>query len=157
MNIIEVRAFIKVYVYYWIWIKNFVIIAQFIYVLFKKSKAFVWENSQIQMMKTFKLVLTIVSALKIINYIKDTDKVICAINVSKENWEDNLMQVKQEEKKQHVIHYKNKIWSDVKKHYDMRKQECKNVLKMLKKCCNYLYKIYFVLKLNANILIAQLN
>ena len=157
MNIIEAKVFIEVCMYYWIWIKNFIIITQLIYVLFKKSKAFIWEDSQIQMIKTLKLILTTASALKIIDYTENMSEVICTINVSREDWKDNLMQVKQEEKKWHVIHYKNKIWSDVKKHYDVRKQEYKNVLKMLKKCCDYFYEIYFVLKLDANILIIQLN
>ena len=44
-NIIEARAFIRVCMYYQIWIKNFVIIAQLIYILFKKNKAFIWKNS----------------------------------------------------------------------------------------------------------------
>ena len=39
----------------------------------------------------------------------------------------------------------------------MKKQEYKNVLKMLKKYCEYFYRIHFVLELDANILIAQLN
>ena len=41
MNITEARVFIEVCMYYWIWIKNFIIIVQLIYVLFKKSKAFI--------------------------------------------------------------------------------------------------------------------
>ena len=143
--------------YYQIWIKNFIIITQFIYILFKKSKAFIWKNLQIQVIKILKLVLTIVSALKIINYTENADEIICAIDINEENWEDNLMQVKQEEKRWHVIYYESKIWSDVEKCYNVRKQEYKNVLKMLKKCCDYLYRIYFVLKLDANILIIQLN
>ena len=93
MNITEARVFIEVCMYYWIWIKNFVIIAQLIYILFKKNKVFVWENSQIQIMKTFKLILTTISALKIIDYIEDIDKIICTVNVSEENWENNLMQI----------------------------------------------------------------
>ena len=85
-------------------------------------------------MKTLKLILIIVSALKIINYIENMSKVIYAVNTSKENWENNFMQVKWNEKRWHIIHYKNKIWSDVKKHYDMRKWKYKNILKILKKC-----------------------
>ena len=50
------------------------------------------------MMKTFKLILTTASAFKIINYSENTDEVICAVDVSKENWEDNFMQEKQEKK-----------------------------------------------------------
>ena len=51
------------------------------------------------MMKTLKLVLIIASALKFIDYIKDTDKVIYTVNISEEDWRDNLIQVKQDEKR----------------------------------------------------------
>ena len=108
-------------------------------------------------MKILKLILITASALKIINYIEDMSEVICMIDASREEWEDNLMQVEWDEKKWYVVHYKSEIWSDVEKHYNARKWECKNILKMLKKCCNYLYKIHFILEFNANILIAQLN
>ena len=94
MNIIKARVFIEVCMYYQIWIKDFVIITQLIYILFRKSKAFVWEDSQIQAMKTLKLVLTTASALKFIDYTEDADKIICTVNVNEEDWEDNLMQVK---------------------------------------------------------------
>ena len=60
-------------------------------------------------MKTFKLVLTIVSALKIIDYIENADKVICAVDVSEKDWENNLMQVEWKEKRWHDICYENKI------------------------------------------------
>ena len=72
-------------------------------------------------MKMFKLILTIVFAFKIIDYIENTDKIICTVDISKKNWENNLMQVEWEEKKWHVICYENKIWSDIKKCYNMRK------------------------------------
>ena len=101
--------------------QNFIVIIQLIYILFKKSKVFVWENSQIQVMKIFKLILTTASALKIINYIKNANEIICTININEKNWKNNLIQVKQNKKKWHVIHYKNKIWLNVKKYYDARK------------------------------------
>ena len=41
--------------------------------------------------------------------------------------------------------------------YDAEKRECWNVLLMLKKLWYWLYEIHFVLKINVNILIAQLN
>ena len=50
-------------------------------------------------MKTLKLVLTTASALKFIDYIEDADKVICTVNISREDWENNLIQVEQDEKR----------------------------------------------------------
>ena len=47
-DIITVRAFIGVYVYFKIWIEYFVLIAIPIYVLFKKGVEFRWEQSQIE-------------------------------------------------------------------------------------------------------------
>ena len=82
------------------------------------------------------------------------------LNISfmrKDSYQYNLYVIKSEKKRWYVIYYENKIWSDVEKYYNMRKQEYKNVLKMLKKCCKYFYKIHFILEFNANILIAQLN
>src|SRR6266487_3883028 len=56
-----------------------------------------------------------------------------------------------------AIRYESGIWSDVEKRYDAGKRECRGVLKMLKKCRGYLYGIHFVLELDANTLVAQLN
>ena len=62
--------------------------------LFKKEKMFIWKNSQIQIMKILKLILIIISAFKILDYDEDADEIICTVDVSKENWEENLMQMK---------------------------------------------------------------
>ena len=40
-NITEIRIFIEIYIYYWIWIENFVIVAQSIFVFFKKNQTFI--------------------------------------------------------------------------------------------------------------------
>ena len=77
--------------------------------LFKKDKAFIWEDLQIQVMKILKLILTTASALKIINYIEDVSEVIYAVDASEKEWEDNLIQVEWNEKRWHVIHYESKI------------------------------------------------
>ena len=45
-------------------------------------------------MKILKLALTIASALKIINYTKDTSEIIYTVNISDKEWDGNLMQVK---------------------------------------------------------------
>jgi len=45
----------------------------------------------------------------------------------------------------------------VEKEYDTGKHKCYDVLKMLKKCQKYLYEVQFILKIDMNTLIAQLN
>ena len=64
---------------------------------------------------------------------------------------------KKNEKYHHIICYESRFWSEVKKKYNVRKHKCYNVLKMFKKCQKYLYKVQFVLKIDVNTLIAQLN
>ncbi len=49
-NIITVRVFIGVYVYFRIWIEYFTLIAIPIYILFKKEMEFRWEQLQIEIM-----------------------------------------------------------------------------------------------------------
>ena len=64
---------------------------------------------------------------------------------------------KKNEKYCHIIYYKSRLWLKVKKKYNAEKCEYHDVLKMLKKYWKYLYEVQFVLKIDMNILIAQLN
>ena len=105
-------------------------------------------------MEILKLVLIIAPTLKTINYSEEADMIIYVINTSDEDWRGNLMQIKQNEKQWHTIWYESGIWFDVEKCYDTGKWKCCNILKILKKCHDYLYEVHFVLKLNMNILIA---
>ena len=81
-------------VYYHVWVKNFVIIAQPIFVLFWKNEIFVWENPQIQVMKTLKLALTTALILKLIDYKNGAGEIIAVVDASGEEWGGTLMQVK---------------------------------------------------------------
>ena len=115
------RVFIDICVYYWIWIKDFAVIAQLIYILFRKSQVFIWKDSQIWAMKILKLVLIIAPAFKIIDYSEGADMIICAVDTSGEGWGDNLIQVEQNGKQQHAIWYESGIWFNVEKCYDAGK------------------------------------
>jgi hypothetical protein len=53
--------------------------------------------------------------------------------------------------------YKNKIWNQAERKYDMTKRECRAILKAFKKFRSWLYKVYFVLETDANVLTTQLN
>ena len=79
------------------------------------------------------------------------------MNASEEEWEEILMQQERDEKHHHIIHYESRLWSEVEKEYDVRKHKYHDVLKMLKKCQKYLYEVQFILKVDMNTLIAQLN
>ena len=79
-NISEIRAFIEVYVYYRIWIINFVIIVAFIYRFLKNGKSFMWKKKQKIAMNTLKLTLTTAFALKSLNYFFLINEIILIIN-----------------------------------------------------------------------------
>jgi hypothetical protein len=156
-NITEARAFIGVCVYYRIWIKGFAVITIPIYMLFRKGQVFVWGEAQIHAMNVLKIALTMAPALRSIDYSIDAGEIICAVDSSGGGWGGTLMQIDRETRKRHPIRYESGIWSDAERKYDAGKLECRAVLKMLKKCRSYLYGVHFVLELDANTLVAQLN
>lgn len=53
--------------------------------------------------------------------------------------------------------FKSGIWTKSELNYDVGKLECHTVLKVLKKFCSYLYRVQFILEINAATLVAQLN
>ncbi len=85
----------------------------------------------------------------------ENDVVILAINASLEDWNFFLMILRNEKK--HSMYYKNKIWSNANKKYDVIKKECREILKILKKIRFYFYDVKFILKINTRVFINQLN
>jgi hypothetical protein len=65
------------------------------------------------------------------------------------------MQLRDEKK--HSIRYESELWFETKQKYNVTKRECREVLKTLKKVRYYLYNCKFILKIDARVLIAQLN
>ena len=57
----------------------------------------------------------------------------------------------------HVCRYDSELWSDTEFLYDAEKKECWKLLKTLKKIWTYLYEVIFVIKLNIQTLVIQLN
>jgi len=157
LNITEARAFIGVCVYYRPWIRDFSVIAKPIFMLFKKNQLFLWEGPQMRAMETLKTTLTTAPALRSIEYEEGRGEIICAVDASGEGWGGVLMQQERDGKRRHIIRYESGLWSEVEKGYDAGKRECRGVLKMLKKCRRYLYGVQFVLEIDVNTLIAQLN
>ncbi len=54
----------------------------------------------------------------------------------------------------HVCQYDSGVWTNAESRYDTDKQECHRLLKALKKVCAYLYKVFFIVKLNAQTLVS---
>ena len=81
-DVSEARAFIRVCVYYRIWIKGFSIVAEPIYYLFKKGVPWNWGLAQDEAMATLKLALTSAPALVKIVYTDRAGEVILAVDAS---------------------------------------------------------------------------
>ena len=156
--IAEVKAFIKVCMYYWIWILKFVHIAVLIYYLFWDGILFEWVRCQQKAINLLKEQLTTASALKSINYYKDVSDIVFVIDANGHEWGAVLMQYAAELNwKWHPIRYESGVWSPQEAAYDVRWKKCKEILLALKKLWFWLYKVHFVFKVNVNTLVTQLN
>lgn len=93
INITTAQAFINVYVYYWIWIKDLAQGAAPIYNIFKKNNIFEQRTEQTETMDLLRLVQTSLLALVFFDYNEGEDDIIFAINASFDGWEKMLMQV----------------------------------------------------------------
>ena len=113
-DVSEVRAFIKVCVYYRIWVMNFVIIVAFIYRLLKNEESFVWKKKQKIAMNILKLTLTTASILKFWNYFFLADEIILTVNFSLKKWNVIFSQVNFEIDKRHFSRYKSELWNKSK-------------------------------------------
>jgi hypothetical protein len=148
-NVADVREFIEICVFYRVFIADFALIAQSIYALLKKNVSFVWKLAQQEAMNILKIAFINSFAFTSIDYAIDV--VILAMNASLEDWKIFLMILRNEKK--HSMRYESDIWSNAKKKYDVTKKKCREILKILKKICFYLYDVKFILKTDARVLV----
>ena len=80
-------------VYYRIWIKNFSVIVEPIYYLFKKGVSWNWGLEQDLAMSALKTALTNAPALVKIVYADGAGEIILAVDASLEGWGAVLMQL----------------------------------------------------------------
>ncbi len=153
-NLKKAHAFIDLCVYYWLWINWFAIISSSIYDLFKKNITFLWMLKQQQIMNKLKILLSTELIIQQLNYDSDTKDIILIMNSSKKEWGFCLMQKVKNDWCHHVCQYDSDVWTNAKSRYNTDKQECRKLLKALKKVCAYLYKVFFIVKLNAQTLIS---
>ena len=85
------------------------------------------------------------------------DKSILAVDFSLKKWSSILFQIDFETNKNYFSHYKNDFWTMFELKYNITKRECCELLKTLKKVRFWLYKMQFIIEINVNILITQLN
>ncbi len=156
-NLKEAHAFIGLCVYYWLWINWFVIISSSIYDLFKKNVVFLWMSKQQQIMNKLKILLSTELIIQQLDCDSDAKDIILTVNLSKKEWEFCLMQKVKNDWCCYVCQYDSGVWTNAKSRYDTDKWECHRLLKALKKVHAYLYKVFFIVELNAQTLISQLN
>ena len=90
-------------------------------------------------------------------YDNDADKIILTVDLNLKSWDFCLMQIAKNQWCQYVYRYDNETWSSAESLYNAEKWECQELLKTLKKVRTYLYEVLFVIELNTQTLVTQLN
>jgi hypothetical protein len=158
-DITDVKAFIGLCVYYRIWIKGFVQIANPLYNLCRKNVEWDWKPEvHGAAMATLKEKLTSAPILCRLHYDpkEGWGTIVLAVDASLFGWGGTLGQYDDKGKKR-VARYESGLWSLVEQNYDATKRECRGVLKCLHKLRFWLYGVHFILETDANVLVAQLN
>ena len=106
-------------------------------------------------MNLLKLALITLLALVLFDYLKKVGEIILAVDASLKEWGGVLMQLVLG--KRHFSRYESGIWSNVEKKYNATKRKYYGILKTLKKIKYWLYGVRFVLEIDTNVLVAQLN
>ncbi len=68
-----------------------------------------------------------------------------------------LQQIALNFKNQHLVWYESELWNEQETRYDAEKWECKDLMKTLKKIRYWLYDMKFIIEIDVNTLIMQLN
>ena len=158
-NVTTAKIFIRICIYYRIWVKNYVVIVEFIYRLLRKNESFVWNDEQKKTIYFLKMILILSEwlwqirafVLRTIDYFENADDIILTVNVSNAEWKAVLMQ--KHKNKKHSNRYESDLWTNVEKKYNSEKRKCRKLLKILKKIRFWLCKIYIVVKINVNIFV----
>ena len=151
----DARAFLGVCVFYYIWIQDYVTLAEPIYQLTQKGMPWQWANKQEDAMNTLKIALTALPALCRISYNEGAREIVIGIDVSLLGWGATMGQ-KDKNKKLRVARYESGVWNKAKRNYNMTKRETQAVLKALCKLRFYLYSVHFILETDTKVLVDQM-
>jgi hypothetical protein len=110
------------YGFFYIWIKDFELIAKPLYYLFKKRIVFFWNKEVYKKaIKRLQNALTLASILIRINYFKRVSEIIIKMNISLKDYKDYFGQRDLKIKKVQSIKYKSGIWFIIEQKYDIMK------------------------------------
>jgi hypothetical protein len=104
-DIAEARTFIRMAVYYKVFVKNFAVIAALIYFLMRKEIRFTWDTEQQLAIDILKMVIITALALVILDYNPETEEIILAVNFNLKGWGATLSQIVSKYK--HLSRYKS--------------------------------------------------
>ncbi len=68
-----------------------------------------------------------------LSYDENTENIVLIVNSSLKEWDLCLMQIVKDKNWQHIYKYDSEIWSVAESMYNVKKQECYDLLKFLKK------------------------
>ncbi len=131
-NITKAKSFIGICVYYRIWVKDFVIIAELVYRLFKKGVTWDQGNEQEKAIETLKLALTTALALVKICYRPEFRDIIVGVDASLKGWGCTMGQLDAKGERR-VACYKSGLQNKAEREYDATKRECHRVLKAFRR------------------------
>lgn len=154
-NTTEVKSFLGIVVYYRIWIPDYAVKSEPLHHLLRKNVKFIWGAEQAAAMKELQKAITSPPILITIRYGPGAGLVILAVDASEKAWGAVLMQETDSQRK--PARFESGIWSVSEVKYDATKRECRGVLKAMKRLRNYLYGIHFLLEVDAQVLVHQIN
>ena len=175
-NVTEARAFIRICVYYRALIKDFLVVAEPIFRLFRHSHViskappekkrkrkeveFVWEAEQEKAMEKLKTALSSAPALKPLVYTPEDDgfveRIVLGVDACGLGF-GAILQQEDRESRRHPVRYESGLWMPPKTRYDVVNPECQGLLRALKKFHFYLYVVQFLIEIDARTLVHQLN
>jgi len=116
-----------------------------------------WEREQKKVMNKLKLTLITALIMRSLNYSEQTEEIVLVVNASLQEWEAMLQQKALNSKNWHFVRYESELWNEQEIRYDAKKWECRDLMKTLKKIHYWLYNMKFVIEIDVNILMTQLN
>ena len=175
-NVTEARAFIGIFVYYRAWIKDFSVVAEPIFRLFRHSHViskappemkrkrkeveFVWGAEQERAMEKLKTALSSAPVLQPLVYKPADDGFVGGIVLGVDACGlgfGMILQQEDRESRRHPVRYESGLWTLAETRYDAVKLEYRGLLRALKKFRYYFYAVQFLIKIDARTLVHQLN
>lgn len=126
--------------------------------MLKKDIDFEQGPLQQEAIDVLKLKIILALALISIDYSKGVGQIILAIDTSGTSQGVALIQAEVEnKKKRYLVRFESSLQSIGEAKYNTRKRKYRSMLRILKKLRSYIYGVYFLLEVDANILVYQLN